>query len=299
MIEQHYGNVRYLQFNLYRSFPEIVHGVFTRAGGYSEAPYASLNTSSPPGSGGDSFVNVIRNRQLVLQALGMEGKLAITLWQVHEADILTYPSDLQWRSDWASASYYERKWAPQELHKGDGLLSQERGVAFAMSFADCTPIVFYDPSHHAIGIVHGGWRGTARGIVLATIEEMRRQFASEPEELYVGIGPAIGACCYEVSETVRRIFLGQEEFETYPTRVQYRDQVRESAVFSTQMVDRRESLRLDVQKTHRNQLLQAGVLSEHIETMNICTACNTNLFFSHRAEQGKTGRFVVVIALAP
>jgi YfiH family protein len=298
LIERQDGGIHYLQFNHYRQFPELKHGIFTRAGGYSNAPYASLNTSKL-GERGDRVEHVARNRYRALQALDIASYPAATLWQVHGADVVTLdPGAAEWRTDWAHQSYFEHKWTPQSIHKGDALLSQQRGTAIALSFADCVPITLYDPVQHVIGIAHGGWRGTARGIVMATVEALATRFGSLPQDLYAGIGPAIGPCCYEISQDVQDLFTGQNTFTEMPTRKEYQDRVRASATFSSQRLATHTSLRIDLQETNRQQLMLAGLQAERIEVMEICTGCNTERFFSHRKEQGQTGRFAVVIALA-
>ena len=296
MIER--GDVHYLQFNHYQQFPDLIHGVFTRQGGYSPPPYSSLNTSTPPFNPGDSIENVVRNRVLALQALDIAAYPCVTLWQVHGADIAIYNAQEEWRTDWAYSSYYEHTWTPQSIRKADALITKEKRVALALSFADCVPILLYDPVEQVIGLVHGGWRGTARGIVAATLHAMYEYSGCQPRNIYAGIGPAIGPCCYEVSKDVQQLFLGQVQFETMLTQERYRDLINEAAVFSTLALPDRTSLRLDLQATNRNQLLLAGVAPEHIETMEICTCCNTDRFFSHRGEQGKTGRFPVLLALS-
>jgi copper oxidase (laccase) domain-containing protein len=116
--------------------------------------------------------------------------------------------------------------------------------------------------------------------------------------MLANIGPTIGSCCYEVSEEVREIFQGKRDFEDEPIREHYRKRVRESAAFSTkQLPTGKESLRLDLQATHRNQLEMVGLHPKNIEIANICTSCQKERFFSHRGEQGKTGRFPVIILL--
>jgi YfiH family protein len=298
LIEQQYEEVRYLQFDHYHQFSNLIHGVFTRQGGYSQEPYRGLNTSTSPFNPGDSIDNVVRNRVLALQALDIATYPCVTLWQVHGADIAIYDSQEEWRSDWAYSSYYERPWTAQSIHKADALITKECRAVLALSFADCVPILLYDPVERVIGLVHGGWRGTARGIAAATLEAMNEYSGCLPGNIYVGIGPAIAPCCYEVSETVQQLFLGQVQFEAMPAQKQYRDLINEAVVFSTLARPDKTSLRLDLQATNRNQLLLAGVIPEHIETMEICTSCNTDRFFSHRREQGKTGRFPVLMSLS-
>jgi YfiH family protein len=290
------SEVRYTQFQHYQPFPEVRHGVFMRTGGHSPPPHHSLNTIK---RGGDSNENVVRNRQLVLGTLGLLEQPILAIWEVHGANVVTYRvRQDSWRTDWSSLSFFERPWQPAEIHKGDALITNERGVGLVLSFADCVPITFYDPIQKVIGIAHGGWRGTARGIVVATVEAMHAQFGSRPVDIRAGIGPAIGPCCYEVSEMVQQIFLGEQAFDDQPTLDRYREIVRESAAFSLEAVDGQASLRLDLQTTNRQQLLMAGLRPEHIEIMRTCTCCNKDRYFSHRGDEGKTGRFPVVMALA-
>jgi YfiH family protein len=298
LIEQQQGDVCYLQFDLYQQFPDLIHGVFTRQGGYSQAPYHSLNTSTPPFNPKDSIANVVRNRTRALQTLDVAAYPCITLWQVHGADIAIYNAQDEWRTDWAYSSYYEHSWTPQSIRKADALITKERRTVLALSFADCVPILLYDPVEQVIALVHGGWRGTARGIVAATLEAMHAYSGCLPHNIYAAIAPAIGPCCYEVSTDVQQLFLGQTQFETMPTQKRYRALINEAAVFSTVALPTKTSLRLDLQATNRNQLLLAGVLPAHIETMEICTGCHTDRFFSHRREQGQTGRFPVLMALS-
>ncbi len=298
MIEQHYGELTYLQFSHLQQFPELIHGVFTRLGGYSPAPYQGLNMATPAPQSVDTIENVVQNRQLALSALGLPDAPALTIWQVHGADVALYRSSDPWRTDWSRLSYYQHPWTPLEKRKGDAIITHERGTVLTLAFADCVPLVFYDPLHQVIGIAHGGWRGTARAIALTTVEALQYHFGSRPEDLYVGIGPSIGPCCYEVSREVQALFEGTKQFEQEPTAEAYSGIVRECAVFSEKIIDETVSLRLDLQATHRKQLHMAGVPDDRIETMTICTSCNTERFCSHRREQGQTGRFAVMMALA-
>src|ERR1700738_2936681 len=154
-----------------------------RQGGYSEEPYRSLNTSTPPFNPGDSIENVVRNRVLAMGALDVAMYPCVTLWQVHGADIAIYNGEEEWRTDWANSSYYERAWMPQSIRKADALITKERGAVLALSFADCVPVLLYDPVEQVIGLVHGGWRGTARGIVAATLEAMHEFAGCQPHNI--------------------------------------------------------------------------------------------------------------------
>jgi YfiH family protein len=158
-------------------------------------------------------------------------------------------------------------------------------VALSLRFADCTPIIVYDPAHHALGVAHAGWRGTVSKIAVALVEAMSDAFGSEPAALIAGIGPSIGPCCYEVGEEV--IAAARTAFER---EVERRDGW--PLLFSDGA-----ATYLDLWSANRVLLEWTGV--RQIETARLCTACHRQRFFSHRAEAGKTGRFAMVAALRP
>ena len=309
MIEQQYGDVCSLQFEQYRSFPKLVHGIFTREGGYSQAPYHSLNVSLS--SGNERFEDAVRNRFLVLQSLDLIDYPCATMWMIHSGRVLTLDGEAwpDWDETWPYRSYdlatlgYPQgttlQWTFKPRTQGDALITRKRGVALTMSTADCVPLLFFDPVNEAIGVAHAGWRGTARGIAAATVAEMGKQFGSRPADIRAGIGPSIGPCCYEVSDDVQQLFLGRQHFTDLPTEEHLRELVAESVAFETVQLPGKESLRLDLWATNQKQLLLAGLTPDHIEMPNVCTSCARERFFSHRADQGLTGRFPAILALRP
>ncbi|MBX5451395.1 peptidoglycan editing factor PgeF [Thermogemmatispora sp.] len=300
--------VRYLQFEHLIQFPTLVHAIFTRHGGYSQPPCAGLNVSFKE----DRPEAAAANRWLALQALGLETWPCATVWQIHSAEVALFASEQweDWSSDWPyralQVAGHEVIWTPRPRRRADAIMTAERKVVLALSFADCLPLLFYDPQRQVIALAHAGWRGTARGIALTTVEALRRQFGCAPEELLVGIGPGIGVCCYAVDEPVRELFYGRRDFTELPVRPDLRNLVAESAVFSLvppsgerPAASSEPQLHLDLWETNRRQLLLAGVKAEHIALAGLCTACHQQDFFSYRAEQGRTGRFPVLMALRP
>ena len=161
----------------------------------------------------------------------------------------------------------------------DGLVTNESGCALTMNYADCTPIFLYDPIHQAIGLGHAGWQGTIKDLPGAMVRQMNAAFGSEPGELLAGIGPCIGVCCYEVGEPVI-------------SQVQARFGEEEQLVVAQVGGSRPH---LDLVRANQINLERAGV--RHIESSGLCTACRTDLFFSHRAEKGRTGRFGTIFIL--
>lgn len=307
LIEQRRGAIRYLQFNQYQQFPDLVHGVFTREGGYSQPPYHSLNVSLSLGN--ERYEDAVRNRFQILQSLDIPDYPCATMWMIHSARVLTLDGQgwPDWENDWPHRVYpldelgypagTSLQWTFKPRTRGDALITRKRGVALALSTADCIPLFFYDPVTEAIGVAHAGWRGTARGIAAATVAALSECFGARPADIRASLGPSIGPCCYEVSPEVRELFSGQRAFAELPTESRYRELSATSAVFETVHLPGGESLRLNLWETNRNQLLLAGLSPAHIELSDLCTGCATEYFFSHRAEAGRTGRFATILAL--
>jgi polyphenol oxidase len=265
--------VRWFQFE--NLGERVTHGVFGRQGGVSEGEFASLNCGL---SSRDLPDHVNENRRRV-RAILPDHPPFVTMHPVHGAEVIVVrPEDVPDHSQLYTYLPY----------KADAMITQARGIALFMSYADCTPIVLADPIHDAVALVHAGWRGTSIEVVMRTVEAMRDAFGTRPTDLRAGIAPAIGACHYEVDAPVQAAFAANAIAQEY-------------AIFSTVLVPEdggmRASLRLDVAASNYGQLVAAGIPPEQIELSEICTGCRTDLFFSHRTEQGHTGRFGVAIGL--
>jgi hypothetical protein len=176
------------------------------------------------------------------------------------------------------------------IQAADGLLTAEVGVALNLMYADCVPLYFYDPVRRVVGLAHAGWKGTVGNIAREAVRRMAETFGSKPEELLAAIGPSIGVCCYEVDEAVAaKVRPVLEKIGATPAeRVQVLQNGRTTGKYM-----------LDLQTFNRLLLMEAGILSAHIELSHLCTSCNTDRFFSHRAEGGRTGRMAAWIALRP
>jgi YfiH family protein len=250
----------YYRFDGWRG---VRHGIFTRHGGVSRAPFDSLNLG---GNVGDDPKAVRRNHERMYAALGVDDAKACTVWQVHSADVVI-----------ANAPVNGRRW----LAHADALMTDRADVPLSMRFADCTPILFHDPIKGVIAIAHAGWRGTVQGIAATVVRALAAAYGSKPADVRAGIGPAIGPRKYQVGGEV--VAAAQEYFGTTAGLIR-RDPVDSTAY-------------LDLWAANRLDLEQAGVPTEQIEVAGICTAEHVDEFFSHRQEKGKTGRFGAVIAL--
>ncbi len=251
-------NVVFYQSEKLLAYSNVVHAVTTRHGGVSPAPFDTLNTSV---HAGDEPERVHENLNRLHHALGLERGATVDASQA-QADKV------------ARVTQNERG---TRIKGVDGLITNTRGIPLMLRFADCVPILLYDPTHFAIGIAHAGWRGTVAQVLTNTVNAMREAFETEPRELMACIGPSIGPCCYEVGadvqEKVRHAFP-----EAYAL-----------------LLNKNGSTHLNLWEANAAQLRALGV--EQIEIAGVCTADHTDDFYSWRREHALTGRFSALIAL--
>ncbi len=269
---QEYGNIWAVSFAVFSQVPSVAAAVSARVGGASGEPFASLNMSF---SSGDDPAHVRHNRSLYLQALGLDPAQSVGCNQVHGTWICRVG-----KADCGRGALGRADAIPA----CDGLMTNEGGVALTMNFADCTPLLFCDPVHHAVAVSHGGWRGTAGNIGAVTLERMADAFGTAPADVLAAIGPAIGGCCFEVGQDVIDAFL-----PLFSAR-----EMRELA-----RATGKGKYHFDLPKANRFLLLRAGILPQHMEESHLCTYCRDDLFYSYRkaSKAGqKTGRHMAVIA---
>lgn len=282
-------NSTILKAHRFEKFPWLIHGFSTRGGGYSRVYGGrSLNLGFTTH---DSKRSVQRNRALFLEELGISRASAITLVtlrQIHSDLIRRVPENVS---------------GPLV---GDGLVSDVPDFLLGIQTADCLPIIVVDRRIRAVGVFHAGWRGTVKRIVEKGVGEMRRLFGSRASDLEAAIGPGIHSCCYSVGEQVREDFHSQFGYaQALFHEVRESDPVRQKypMLFLTARAPGHSILPvkifLDLVQANRRQLLDAGVRAKSIEASALCTSCNTELLFSHRAEKGITGRMMAVVGLRP
>jgi YfiH family protein len=236
------------------------HAIFTRKGGSSQGPYASLNLG---GTNGDDPSAVLANHQKLFEVFGRPYSSRYDVWQVHGKTIL----------------FSEAPRPPEKKHPpADGIFTDRPEVTLIMRFADCVPIVFHDPVKKVVGIVHAGWQGTMLRIGAEAVSAIWQRYGSLASDLRVGLGPSICSKCYQVGEEVRQQFLKAWGAE------------------ADRFFEKTETgLYLDLWGANEFVLRQAGV--EKIENSGMCTAEKLDEWYSYRKEKGITGRFAVVIAL--
>jgi YfiH family protein len=252
--------VKYFQFSNLAA-TAVTHAVFTRRGGVSQRQFAELNVGATVG---DDRANVEENIRRSFDSLDKPRNSLFDSWLVHGTNALVAeaPRPPEW----------ERP--PQ----ADIVMTNKPEVTLFMRFADCVPIVFFDPVRKAVALAHAGWRGTLEGVANSAIKAMSENYGCKPADLLVGIGPAISVEKYEVGpevvSEVQKVYGGNAEslLPSFGNRSHF-----------------------DLVGANRMMLENAGV--EQIEISNLCTATDTDDWFSHRAFGGQTGRFGALIAL--
>ena len=256
---QNKDGLRFYTFDIFQDTP-LVHAVFTRIGGVSPFPWAELNLGSTVG---DAPERVAENRRRAFQNIGRPIESLFDVWQVHSADVICT---------------YEPRPIHAQHRKADGILTDSPQVTLFMRFADCVPILLYDPVRNVVGLVHAGWQGTVKRTVIAAVRALNDHYGSVPENILAGIGPSIGSHHYPVGgEVVERV---EDEFGVAARGFLH---------------NHTGEVQFDLWEANRWLLQQVGV--KQVEIAGICTACHPEDWYSHRGEDGKTGRFGVLIGL--
>lgn len=259
-----------LTFPLLEKTGMVRHGFTTREGGVSEGIFRSLNMSF---SRGDDPESVRENFRRVAAALDMSDDRFVFTDQTHTVNVLKVDD-----SDAGKGIKRERGYSDI-----DGFITDAPGLILSAFFADCVPLFFADPVKRVIGLSHSGWRGTVGRMGQATVDALVREFGSDPSDLICAIGPSICKDCYEVSADVAERFAG--EFRETADEI-----IRD---------DHNGKFHLDLKGANRRILLDAGVKDENIAVSDLCTCCEPELLFSHRASKGRRGNLGAFMCIEP
>ncbi len=267
--EKQVGEVLYLSYPMLENTGLIKHGFSTRVGGVSEGIFSSMNLSF---SRGDREGAVRENFRRMAEAIGVEVESLVFATQTHTTNVRQV----------TEADKGKGILCPVDYEDVDGLITNEKGICLTTFYADCVPLFFVDPVHKAIGLSHSGWRGTVSKMGQETLRSMKTAYGTEAEDVIVAIGPSICQDCYEVSEDVIDRFREAFAKENWDS-IFYR---KENGKYQ-----------LDLWKANEVVLLEAGVKKEHLAVTNVCTNCNPEVLFSHRATKGERGSLAAFLAL--
>jgi hypothetical protein len=297
------GGLGWLESVRLSRLPWLVHAFSTRRGGLSQAPCAGLNLGFTES---DQRTRVEQNRRCFLDRLGAKDFALASARQVHSSHslLVTRDQEDQLAYQWPGAGDFIA--AATLLPAGDGLITAAPGILLTMRIADCLPVLLVDPQRRVVAAVHAGWRGALARVIEKAVGDMRRAFGSDPSDLIAALGPSIRACCYEVGEEVVEAFHAtfadaDRFFQPLAKRPEPATD-RHAILFLSayppgHAPEHLPAARLDLTAVARHQLSSAGVKPAHILVADYCTACRTDLFFSHRREGGRTGRQAAAIGI--
>lgn len=248
---------------------EVKHGFSTRLGGVSEGDLAAMNLSFHRG---DDAEAVMENHRRFARAVGYDERRLVFSDQVHTTHIYKVTE-----ADCGKGITRET-----DIIGIDGLVTNQPGIPLITFYADCVPLFFYDPVQKVVALAHSGWRGTVARIGKIMLEYMKQEYHSRVEDVLCVIGPSICQNCYEISADVA------EEFQKEFSAQQYTDFMQDAG---------NGKYHLNLWKVNQYILLDAGIVKNHLEITDICTCCNPEFLFSHRASNGKRGNLGAVIML--
>ncbi len=258
----------YLSYPALEQTGIVKHCFTTRLGGVSRGMFASLNLSF---TRGDDRLAVEENFRRVAKVMGCQTGDFVLSDQTHTTNIRRVG-----REDAGKGLTRGRGYADV-----DGLITDEPGLVLSTFYADCVPLYFVDVANRAIGLSHSGWRGTVGRMGRETLAAMRREFGTQPGDVVCAIGPSICQDCYEVSADVAGEFM--REFPGHEEDI---------------LIDKGNGkYQLDLWRANEVVLLEAGIRREHLSVTDVCTCCNSQILFSHRASHGKRGNLGAFLAL--
>ncbi len=266
------NGVMLLEYPLLNSTGVVSHCFSTRLGGVSEGIYSSMNLSYSRGDNPDA---VTENFRRLADAKGWKIENMVFSAQTHTTNIRKVTS-----ADAGKGITCDRDYTDI-----DGLITNVPGLILSTFYADCVPLYFVDPVHKAIGLCHSGWKGTVGRIGYATIEAMTKEFGTVPSDLVCAIGPSICQDCYEVSLDVAEAFIKE-----FPSAI-------DNIIYEKEPVNGERKFQLNLWEACKTVMTDAGVKPENIAVTDICTCCNPELLFSHRASHGKRGNLGAFLCL--
>lgn len=266
------GGVVWVSSPALDGMPWLVNGTSTRLGGVSTGHTSSMNFCL---NEFDTAENVARNRELFFAAIGINPESVVNSRQVHKTDIAVVDAAMM------AMSPKERS-----AHNGDidGLVTNVAGATLACYSADCCIVTIADPVNKAVGIAHAGWRGTVDKIAAKLLATMAENYGTDPGDVVCSLGPSICKDCFEVGADV--VDAAREAF----------DEQAQRAIFTAH--DNGDGkYQFDIWEANAQVLMEAGVPREGIEQPNLCTCCNPDLLFSHRASHGKRGTIMTFVGV--
>lgn len=261
------NDLKYYTFSNLQKTGIIKHCFSTKYGGVSSGVYKSMNLAFRE----DEKSNVIKNFEIICSSIGIDYKTTVFSSQTHDDKIYKVT-----KNDIGKGLINE-----SDIYGYDALITNEKNIALVTFYADCVPIFLVDPIKKVIGMAHSGWRGTVKEIGAKTVLEMTKEYNCNVKDMLVGIAPSIKKCCFQVGEEVVKQFNDTLDFA-------YKYICED---------EEKDKYKIDLQGIIIESLKKIGISNKNIENSNICTVCNSDMFFSHRVMGDKRGSLAGIISL--
>ena len=259
--------ISFLSCDAFERTGGIAHGFSTRLGGVSEGVWSGLNLGYNRGDGPD---RVRENFRRFCTAIGGDYEGLVKTRQVHGHHVQP-----------VTATDKGMDPIPPAPWETDGLITDVPGLCLAVFCADCVPVLLYDPVRKCIAAVHSGWRGTASAIAARAAEQMAADYGCARSSILAAIGPSIGRCCFETHADVP----DEMTAALGPLAAPHIDSLPSG------------KFRVDLKGIIRSTLLDAGLKATHIDVSDHCTACRSDLYWSHRVLGDQRGSMAAMIQL--
>ncbi|MFC0474813.1 peptidoglycan editing factor PgeF [Robertmurraya beringensis] len=247
-------------------FNGLVAGFTTKNGGHSKNSFSTLNTGFHVG---DQEQDVCLNRKVLSKSTGIPLSNWVGAEQTHDVHV-------------KKVSVYDRGLGSNSyanaLRDTDAFFTYDKNLLLTLCFADCVPLYFIAPKYEAIAIAHAGWKGTVGGIAKSVITVFKDENIPV-SEIFAVIGPSICEKCYIVDDKV----------------ISYVENLVEDVEKKPYNRIKENLYHLDLKKLNKQILIKAGMIESNIQVTDLCTSCDSDYFFSHRRDKGKTGRMMSFI----
>ena len=261
-------NIEYIQFKRLLEYPNLIHAFTLRKHEIDFGSNAIFEKEKT------KFIN---NYKTLAQNLEIDYKRIFRPFQTH-TDVIKSVEEKDLTNN------FEVK---EEFKDVDGIITKQKEIYLSLLYADCTPIIFFDPVKKIVANTHSGWKGTLMKIGQKTVKKMKEEYGCNPKDIICCIGPCIKKCHFQVEEDVKDLFYKEFEYTKRIDEIIEKDKIEEE----------KQKYKIDTTLINKIILEEEGILKENIIDSGICTVCTSDLIHSYRADKEKSGRNTMIIGL--
>ena len=262
------NNIEYIQFRRLLEYPNLVHAFTLKKYGIDFGSNANFEKRK---------TKYINNYKTLAEILGINYKKIFRPLQTH-TDVIKNVEEKDLTEN------FEFK---EEFKDVDGVITKQKGLYLSLLYADCTPIIFYDPVKNIVANTHSGWKGTLQKIAQKTVKKMKEEYGCNSKDIICCIGPCIRKCHFQVENDVKDLFYKEFEYTKRINEIIQKDMI----------IDGKQKYKIDTTLINKIILEEEGILKENIIDSEICTVCNGDLIHSFRVDKEKSGRNTMIIGM--